>query len=139
MRAKPRGAIARAQCSHLDHSQLDGSVPRGPLAPGSAISSSGVLSPHGAGIRRTVGLAPPILSLYDPPESGEGSIDPLSLQPTYERLAERIYPFVTVRMKRPRFLTAIAAVARVCEGFEDELAKDGTTPAWLVWSSPNVE
>lgn len=77
-------------------------------------------------------LAPPILSIYDPPEGAEGSIDPLSLQATYECLAERIYPLLTVRMKRPRFLTAISVLARFCEGLEDEVASDDFTPAWLV-------
>ena len=77
-------------------------------------------------------LQPPVLSLPDPRESAEGSIDPLGLQTTYEHLAERIYPSMTVRMSRPRFLTAIAAVARVCEGLENETAADGITPAWLV-------
>lgn len=77
-------------------------------------------------------LAAPILSSWDPTESGEGSIDPLSLQPTYERLAERLYPFITVRMQRPRFLTVIAALARTCEGLEEARCSDEVTPAWLV-------
>jgi len=77
-------------------------------------------------------LAVPILTLSDPPESAEGSIDPLSLQATYEHLAETVYPFMAVRMARPRFLTAIAAGARMCEGLEDEFAADRITPAWLV-------
>lgn len=77
-------------------------------------------------------LRPPILSIADPAESGEGSIDPLGLQATYERLAERVYPYLTVRMSRPRFLTAIAVAARVCEGLENEVAADGVTPPWLV-------
>ena len=40
---------------------------------------------------------PPLLSLYDPAERAEGSIDPLGMVGTYERLAERIYPWITVR------------------------------------------
>ena len=79
-----------------------------------------------------MGLEAPLLSVFDPPEEGEGGVDPLSLQPTYERLAERIYPFMTVRMSHIRFLTALAVIARVCEGLEDEVAADGATPAWLV-------
>ncbi|MFN8626513.1 MAG: hypothetical protein U0587_11120 [Candidatus Binatia bacterium] len=79
-----------------------------------------------------MGLEAPLLSTFDPPEAGEGSVDPLSLQPTYERLAERIYPFMTVRMARIRLLTAVAVITRVCEGLEDEVAADGITPAWLV-------
>ena len=53
-------------------------------------------------------LRPPYLSVFDPEISGEGGIDPPSLQPLYERLAERILPHITVRMSRPRFLTAMA-------------------------------
>ncbi len=77
-------------------------------------------------------LHAPFLSMSDPLESSEGSIDPLSFQPTYGRLAERVYPYMTVRMARPRFLTAIAMIARVCEELKHEVAADGVTPAWLV-------
>ena len=35
-------------------------------------------------------LKPPVISLADPVVDGEGGIDPLSLQRTYERLADRI-------------------------------------------------
>lgn len=79
-----------------------------------------------------MGVEAPLLSVFDPPEEGEGSVDPLSLQATYERLAERIYPFMTVRMSRIRFLTAVAVITRVCEGLEEEVAADGISPAWLV-------
>jgi hypothetical protein len=84
-------------------------------------------------------LQPPFLSIFDPPESGEGSIDPLSLMATYENLAERIYPYITVRMARPRFLTAMVVGARVCGEFIDELAADEVTPAWLVFEWYVVE
>lgn len=77
-------------------------------------------------------ITPPLLSLYDPAERTEGSIDPLGMMGTYERLAERIYPWITVRMARPRFLTAIAVAAHVCEGFAEDLAVDDVSPAWLV-------
>jgi hypothetical protein len=73
------------------------------------------------------------LSAFDPVVSEEGGIDPFSLQGTYERLAERILPFITVRMARPRFLTAIAVGAVVCQKFRDEVAADRVTPAWLVF------
>ncbi len=37
-------------------------------------------------------------------------------------------------MQRIRFLTAIAAGAKVCETFEPEdIAADGVTPPWLVY------
>lgn len=84
-------------------------------------------------------LQPPFLSVFDPPESAEGGIDPLSLQATYENLAERIYPYITVRMARPRFLTAMAVGAHVCGEFIDELAADEVTPAWLVFEWHVVE
>ena len=79
-------------------------------------------------------LQPPFLSAYDPLSEAEGSIDPLGLAATYERLADRVLPGVTVRMGRPRFLTALAVGARVCNDFEPEtLAKDGVTPPYLVF------
>ncbi len=78
-------------------------------------------------------LRPPLLSAFDPVASEEGGIDPFSLQATYEQLAERILPFITVRMARPRFLTAIAAGAVVCQRLRDEVAADRVTPAWLVY------
>ena len=78
-------------------------------------------------------LNPPVLSLYDPDGREEGSVDPLSLQATAERLAERVYPFVTSRMSRVRFLTAMVAGTVVCEDIVHDLASDGSTPAWLVF------
>ncbi len=73
-------------------------------------------------------LFPAYLSIYDPAVSAEGGIDPLSLQPTYERLAERIFPFLTVRMRRPRFLTAMAG------GWAHSLGLRADRPA-VVWGS----
>ena len=84
-------------------------------------------------------LQPPYLSVFDPPETSEGGIDPLSLQGTYENLAERVYPFITARMARPRYLTAMVVGAHICGEFIDELASDGTTPAWLVFEWHVVE
>lgn len=79
-------------------------------------------------------LRPPVLSEYDPATEGEGSVDPLGLQPGYERLADRILPAVTVRMGRPRYLTAIAVGAHVCSEWVDEsYAADEVTPPWLVF------
>ena len=64
----------------------------------------------------------------------EGSVDPLGLQPGYERLADRLLPAVTVRMGRPRFVTAMAVGACVCEGWDtDAVSADDITPPWLVW------
>ena len=64
----------------------------------------------------------------------EGSSDPLGLQPGYERLADRLLPAVTVRMGRPRFVTAMAVGACICERWDnDAVAADEITPPWLVW------
>lgn len=84
-------------------------------------------------------LSAPLLSAFDPEVSSEGGIDPFSLSATYERLAERILPFLTVRMSRPRFLTAMAVGAELCRDFGDVLASDGKTPPWLVFEWHVVE
>ena len=82
----------------------------------------------------------PFLSEYDPLTEGEGSIDPLGLQPIYERLADRLLPAVTVRMGRPRFVTAIAVGAWVCQEWQsDTVAADKVTPPWLVYEWSVVE
>lgn len=79
-------------------------------------------------------LRAPFSSEFDPPDEAEGSTDPLGLFPSYERLADRLLPAVTVRMGHPRFVTAIAVGARVCEDWDaDAVAADDLTPPWLVW------
>lgn len=79
-------------------------------------------------------LRAPFSSEFDPSEEAEGSIDPLGLQPGYERLADRLLPAVTVRMGRPRFVTAMAVGACVCERWDtDAVSADGMTPPWLVY------
>jgi hypothetical protein len=79
-------------------------------------------------------LLPPVISLPDPVQESEGSVDPLSLQRAYERLADRVLPAVTVRMTRIRFVTAMCLGALVCEAYDpDEVASDGITPPWLVF------
>jgi hypothetical protein len=72
------------------------------------------------------------LTLPDPLESGEGALDPLGLATLGDHLADWILPGMTVRMFRPRFLTAIAVSAVVCEGLEESIAADGVSPSWLV-------
>ncbi len=42
-------------------------------------------------------------------------------------------------MSRPRFLTAIAAAAAVCDGMEETIAANGVTPAYLVFEWLLVE
>ncbi len=50
------------------------------------------------------------------------------------RLADRLLPAVTVRMGHPRFLTAMALGACVCDDWDtDAVAADEITPPWLVW------
>lgn len=79
-------------------------------------------------------VMPPTLSLPDPLQDSEGSVDPLSLQRTYELLADKILPAVTVRMGRIRFLTAMSLGALVCQHYDaDAVAIDGITPPWLVY------
>lgn len=81
----------------------------------------------------------PFLSAFDPEVSQEGSVDPLSLQAFGERLAERVYPHITSRMSRVRFVTAMCVGAVVCEEFDGEMAADGLTPPWLVFEWYVVE
>jgi len=78
-------------------------------------------------------LAPPVISLADPLLESEGGVDPLSLARTYERIADRFLPSVTVRMSRIRFLTAMCLGALVCRERRDEVASDDLTPPWLVY------
>lgn len=79
-------------------------------------------------------LRAPFSSEFDPSQEAEGSIDPLGLQPGYERLADRFLPAVTVRMGHPRFVTAMAVGACICEDWDtDAVAADEITPPWLVW------
>jgi hypothetical protein len=79
-------------------------------------------------------LRSPILSALDPLTEAEGSVDPLGMQNASERLAERIFPDVTVRMSRIRLLTTTCFSAHVCSTPElsGQIAADGITPSWLV-------
>ena len=81
----------------------------------------------------------PFLSAPDPLVSGEGAIDPLGFAPVGDRLADWILPGMAARMNRPRFLTAIAVCASVCEGLEEEIAADGTSSAQIVFEWLLVE
>ncbi|MEQ1893894.1 MAG: hypothetical protein ABL998_15240 [Planctomycetota bacterium] len=60
----------------------------------------------------------PRLSLYDPAESSEGSIDPLGLAQLATNLADRLVPGFTERSRRPRFLVALAVGSRLLERAE---------------------
>jgi hypothetical protein len=64
-------------------------------------------------------------SLYDTILSDEGTIDPLGFTTIADRLADKLAPGVRERMRHPRFLTAIAAGAHVCQPFQGTIAADG--------------
>lgn len=81
----------------------------------------------------------PFLTSPDPITSGEGKLDPLGLSAISERLADEILPGLRARMSRPRFLTAMAVGAVVCDGLEDSLASDGITPVSVVFEWLVVE
>ena len=81
----------------------------------------------------------PFRSEFDPEVQGEGSIDPLGLAALADRLADWIFPGMTARMWRPRFLTAMAAASVIVEPFTDAVAKDGTTPPWLIFEWYYIE
>jgi hypothetical protein len=81
----------------------------------------------------------PFLTLPDPAVSGEGILDPLGLATTGDRLANWILPGLTARMSRPRFLTAIAVSATVCDGLEEATAVDGVTPPHIIFEWLLVE
>jgi hypothetical protein len=75
----------------------------------------------------------PYRTLPDLEVQGEGSLDPLGLAGAARSLAEWILPGMTARMWRPRFLTTIAVASLLTQPFfEDEVARDGITPPWLV-------
>jgi hypothetical protein len=78
----------------------------------------------------------PFLTAPDPKADGEGRLDPLGLATIGDRLADRLLPGLRVRMARPRFLTAMAVCAHVCDGLNDEGSE---TPAYLVFEWLLVE
>jgi hypothetical protein len=86
-----------------------------------------------------MGASLPFLTLPDPLITGEGALDPLGLAMIADRLADQILPGLRARMSRPRFVTAIAVSAAVCEGLEDRFAADGITPSYLVFEWLLVE
>lgn len=86
-----------------------------------------------------MGVSLPFLTLPDPLVSGEGALDPLGLAMVADHLADLILPGLRARMSRPRFVTAIAVSAAVCDGLENDFAADGVTPAYLVFEWLVVE
>lgn len=81
----------------------------------------------------------PFLTLPDPVVTGEGALDPLGLATIAERLAEELLPGLRARMWRPRFITAMAISASVCDGLQGQYASDGTTPVHVVFEWLLVE
>jgi hypothetical protein len=86
------------------------------------------------------GFTPPDLSEYDPPVEGEGSLDPMGLAAISDRLADRLVPGLRSRMKRIRFVTAMAVGSMACESLVNVESDDGiSTPAvcfeWVVIES----
>ena len=81
----------------------------------------------------------PILTLPDPKVTGEGVLDPLGLSTIGDRLADHVLPGLRARMSRPRFLTAMAVCAAVCDGIEDRVADDGVTQSHVVFEWLVVE
>lgn len=84
-----------------------------------------------------VGFTLPAVSAYDPPASGEGSLDPMGLAAISDRLAEVLVPALRARMSWVRFTTAMAVGAVATESLADEQPIDGvSTPAicfeWLL-------
>lgn len=78
----------------------------------------------------------PFITVADPEISAEGGLDPLGLSSISDRLANSILPGLRARMSRPRFLTAMAVSASVCEGQKETAADDVTSPEivfeWLL-------
>jgi hypothetical protein len=77
-------------------------------------------------------LSFPFLTAYDPPGSGEGTLDPLGLYQIADRLAIELVPVVRERMQRIRFLTAMTVGSMVILGIDDDQRLDDASP-YLVW------
>jgi len=76
----------------------------------------------------------PFLSEYDPETKSEGSLDPLGTYSIADKLATVLVPGFRERMRRPRFLTAMAVGTVVCNQFDEELiAADDIIPPWQVY------
>jgi hypothetical protein len=74
----------------------------------------------------------PFLTVYDPPGSSEGTLDPLGLYQIADQLGVLLVPAVRERMQRIRFMTALAVGSIVTEGMEDNPKYRDASP-YLVW------
>ena len=84
----------------------------------------------------------PSLSAFDPRDSDEGTLDPLGLSQLATRIADQLVPGFTERVRRPRFLTALALGAWVLNRREYEGGTYGNEPdgpAYLAWERLLVE
>lgn len=84
----------------------------------------------------------PSLSLFDPPDAAEGTLDPLGLGQLATRVAEMLVPDFRERVRRPRFFTALTLGAAVLgparwQGGAYEESIDG--PRYLGWERLLVE
>ena len=80
----------------------------------------------------------PYLTIYDPPGSSEGTLDPLGLYMIADQLATRLVPAVRERMQRIRFLTPITVGALVTEDLEPNDRHPNVLPS-LIWEWLVVE
>lgn len=80
----------------------------------------------------------PFLTTYDPRGIGEGSLDPLGLYQIADHLATQLVPAVRERMRRIRFLTAMAVGSLLTEDLDDEFRHRDSSP-YLVWEWLVVE
>ena len=76
----------------------------------------------------------PFLTVYDPPGSSEGSLDPLGLYLIADQLAMKLVPGVRERMLRVRFMTPMTVGALVTEGLTAN-PRHPETPPFLVWEN----
>lgn len=86
-------------------------------------------------------LVLPSITEADPEVRAETSLDPLGLSAVSDQLGELLLPGITNRMRRPRFLTAMAVGAIACSELDETVvpADDQSTPStafeWLVLES----
>ena len=80
----------------------------------------------------------PFMTTYDPPGTSEGTLDPLGLYQIADQLAVQLVPAVRERMRRIRFVTAMAVGAIVTEGLE-QYPKHLDASPYLIWEWLVVE
>lgn len=76
----------------------------------------------------------PLLTEFDPETKSEGSLDPMGTYSLADKFATRLMPGFRERMRRPRFLTAMAVGAVICNEYDEEqLAADEISPPYQVY------